>query len=129
MGGIRPILAPREVAPVCPYRGGPRSPFSATARSSASAAPRRGDALSGITAEAAHDVTMHASRDIPVRGRRRGFWDRWTTRLAVIGLLVAVVGGGLYANVASVPGYAPWQDKASTLLRQVGFGRALDAYQ
>jgi hypothetical protein len=72
---------------------------------------------------------MHASRDIPVRGRRRGFWDRWTTRLAVIGLLVAVVGGGLYANVASVQGYAPWQDKASTLLRQAGFGRALDAYQ
>ncbi len=47
----------------------------------------------------------------------------------VTGLLIAVVGGGFYANVASVPGYAPWQDEASTLLRQAGFGGALDAYQ
>ncbi|GAB7072046.1 hypothetical protein H7J06_02715 [Mycobacterium hodleri] len=47
----------------------------------------------------------------------------------MIVVLLGVVGGGLYANVESVPGYAPWQDRTSTVLRQLGFGAALDTYE
>lgn len=61
--------------------------------------------------------------------RGRSFWEWWTTRLAVIGVLIAVVGGGMYASIDSVPGYAPWQDKASTLMRKVGLGTALEVYE
>jgi hypothetical protein len=60
------------------------------------------------------------------RAHRREFWERWTTRIAVVALVITVIGGGVYANPESVPGYAPWQDRASTLLRQIRFGGALD---
>lgn len=63
------------------------------------------------------------------RAHRGPFWERWTTRIAVLALVTAVIGGGVYANLESVPGYAPWQDRASTLLRQIGFGGALDVYE
>jgi hypothetical protein len=72
---------------------------------------------------------MDTSRVGVARSRRRPFWERLTTRLAVVVMTVAVLGGGVYAGVGSVPGYAPWQDRASTLLRQIGFGGALDAYE
>jgi hypothetical protein len=86
--------------------------------------------LSVITAGRTHAVPMHESpRGAARTRRRRTFWEWWTTRIVVIAMLVAVVGGGLYANFASGQGYAPWQDRASTLLRQVGFGGALDAYE
>lgn len=72
---------------------------------------------------------MDRSRPGAARIRRRPFWERWTTRLAVSVMVVAVFGGGVYANAESVPGYAPWQDRVSTLVRQIGFGGALDAYE
>jgi hypothetical protein len=31
------------------------------------------------------------------------FWERWTTRLAVVVMLVAVIGGGGYANLEHAP--------------------------
>ena len=68
-------------------------------------------------------------RDASTDRHGRSFWEWWTTRVAVIGVLITVVGGGVYASVDSVPGYAPWQDKASTLMRQVGLGTALDVYE
>jgi hypothetical protein len=60
---------------------------------------------------------------------RRTFWERWTTRLAVIAVSCGLLAGIVYANFTAVPGYAPWQDKASTMLRQIGFGGALDTYE
>lgn len=68
-------------------------------------------------------------RDASTDRHGRSFWEWWTTRVAVIGVLITVVSGGVYASVDSVPGYAPWQDKASTLMRQVGLGTALDVYE
>ncbi|MDT5316766.1 MAG: hypothetical protein QOE74_5786 [Mycobacterium sp.] len=85
--------------------------------------------LSGITADPGDAAAMDRSRLGAAGRRRRPFWERWTTRLAVTVMMVAVLGGGVYANVESVPGYAPWQDRASTLLRQIGFGGALDTYE
>jgi Phosphodiester glycosidase len=64
-----------------------------------------------------------------VAPQRRPFWERWTTRIGVVVVVIAVIGGGVYAKLESVPGYAPWQDRASTLVRQIGFGKALDAYE
>jgi hypothetical protein len=78
--------------------------------------------LSGITAHPTQDAAMNGNPRVP-------FWERWSTRLAVVVMLVAVIGGGGYADLEAVPGYAPWQDKASTLMRQYGFGGALDAYE
>jgi hypothetical protein len=52
--------------------------------------------------------------------RRRNFWERWTTRLAVMAVSCGLLAGIVYANFTAVPGYAPWQDKASTMLRQIG---------
>lgn len=61
--------------------------------------------------------------------RRRIFWERWPTGIAVIVMLVAVAGVGLYPSLESVPGYAPWQDKASTAIRQIELGGPLDAFE
>jgi hypothetical protein len=69
---------------------------------------------------------MSGSRD---RAGRTPFWERWTTRIVVVIMVVTVIGGGVLANAESVPGYAPWQDGASTLLRHLGFDSALDAYE
>ena len=49
--------------------------------------------------------------------------------MGVLLLVAVVIGGGAFANLESVPGYATWQDTASTLLRQYGLGPALDAYE
>ena len=61
---------------------------------------------------------MDGSRQRAGHAHRTPFWERWTTRIGVLLLVVVVIGGGVFANLESIPGYAPWQDKASTLLRQ-----------
>ena len=70
-------------------------------------------------------VDCHRAR----RADRTPFWERWSTRAGVLLMVTVVIGGGLFANGEAVPGYAPWQDKASTLLRQFGLGPALDAFE
>ncbi|CAN5601813.1 phosphodiester glycosidase family protein [soil metagenome] len=73
-------------------------------------------------------MSEKCSRD-PRIPRRRTFWERWPTRIAVIVILVTVAGVGLYPSLESIPGYAPWQDKASTVIRTIGLGGPLDAFE
>lgn len=84
--------------------------------------------VSAATTDSGLMHQSYAGRTGPVR-RTRGFWERWSTRVVVIIALLGIVGGGLFASAEAVPGYAPWQDKTSTLLRQLGFGGALDTYE
>ncbi|MCP9276464.1 phosphodiester glycosidase family protein [Mycolicibacterium arenosum] len=51
-----------------------------------------------------------------------------THLLVLVVAIVTALGSG-YAVLSSGPGYAPWQDRASTLLRQLGFGGPLDAFE
>jgi hypothetical protein len=87
--------------------------------------------LSAITGRWVHAVAMDARRQGHARShhRRRSFWESWTTGIVVMTSLVAILGGGLYTNIAAAPGYAPWQDKVATVMRQIGFGAMLDAVE
>lgn len=65
-----------------------------------------------------------------MRGRRRSVRERSTIRLVVIiGVVVAALGLAVYGQVYVTPGYASWQDKTSTLLREVGLGPLLDRWE
>jgi hypothetical protein len=47
--------------------------------------------------------------------------------LAVVSVISClVVGIGLYHELSVGSGYAPWQDRVSILIREIGFGRVLD---
>ena len=60
----------------------------------------------------------------PKRNRRRNRGATWLAVVSVISCLV--VGIGLYHELSVGSGYAPWQDRVSILIREIGFGRVLD---
>jgi uncharacterized membrane protein YidH (DUF202 family) len=63
--------------------------------------------------------SAHAQR------RRKGGWLRTTIALVLAAVAVAIA-AFVGAEVSTGHGYASWQDKASSLVRSVGMGPALD---
>ena len=60
----------------------------------------------------------------PKKNRRLNRGATWLTVVSVISCLA--VGIGLYHQMSVESGYGPWQDRVSTLVHQIGFGRVLD---
>jgi hypothetical protein len=88
--------------------------------------------LSVVTAIAQHavDVAMRdrrsASRSVHRPPGRRRVW-RWTAGIVAFAVLVAAV--AWHDQVSGSTGYATWQDRTTTMLRQVGLGGLLDQFQ
>lgn len=71
-----------------------------------------------------------ASRGRHTRAVPRRAWRRWAARIVVLVVLAGeMITAAMYEQVLGTTGYATWQDKASTMLRQVGLGGLLDQYE
>jgi hypothetical protein len=60
----------------------------------------------------------------PKKNRRRDRGATWLAIMSVISCLA--VGISLYHQMSVESSCAPWEDRVSTLARQIGFGRVLD---
>jgi hypothetical protein len=60
----------------------------------------------------------------PKKNRRLNRGATWLTVVSVISCVAVAV--GLYYQLSAESGYGPWQDRVSTLVHQIGFGRVLD---
>jgi hypothetical protein len=60
--------------------------------------------------------------------QRKGLWERWPTRIAVLCAALALFGVGLYSESYASPEHSSWHAKTSSLLREIGFASPLDKH-